>query len=122
MLTSSIPVLRAADYPRARAFWTGVLGFAVAEEGGDPPRFGIFKKDSATVFVDAWHGPDPDRTQAWRAYFHTEAVDALAEAVRAAGHPIEDLRDAVYGMRELTLRDPDGNLLCFGQDIDEAEA
>ena len=55
MLRSAIPVLRAADYPRARAFWTGVLGFEIGEEGGDPPRFGIFHKEGATVFVDAWH-------------------------------------------------------------------
>ena len=55
-LTSSIPVLRVADYPAARAFWTDAMGFTVGEEGGTPPRFGIFHRDKATVFVDAWHG------------------------------------------------------------------
>jgi len=115
-LTSAIPVLRCADYPRARAFWTDILGFTVVEEGGDPARFGIFRKDGATVFVDAWHGPDPEPSAAWRAYFHTDAVDDLAAMVAARTYPAEGPRDAVYGMRELTLRDPDGNLLCFGQD------
>ena len=28
-LSSSIPVLRVSDYPRARAFWTRTLGFSV---------------------------------------------------------------------------------------------
>jgi len=115
-LDSAIPVLRSADYPRARAFWTG-LGFRVAEEGGDPPRFGIFKRDAATVFVDAWHGGDPEPHRGWRVYFHTPDVDALATAFRAAGAEVAGPRDTVYGMREVTLRDPDGNLLCFGQDI-----
>ena len=116
-VTSSIPVLRSADYPRARAFWTDVLGFSVGEEGGDPARFGIFHREKATVFVDAWHGADAEEPAAWRAYFHTDTVDALAEEFCGKGADVEGPRDAVYGMREITLRDPDGNLLCFGQDV-----
>ncbi len=116
-LSSAFPVLRAADYPRAKAFWTDMMGFAVAEEGGDPPRFGIFRKEAATVFVDAWHGPDAELSNGWRAYFHTDAVDALARGIRTRGYPCDGPVNAVYGMRELTLRDPDGNLLCFGMDI-----
>ncbi|MEL7116736.1 MAG: glyoxalase superfamily protein [Pseudomonadota bacterium] len=116
-LTSSIPVLRSGDYPRARAFWTDVLGFDIAEEGGDPPRFGIFKRDAATVFVDGWHGPDVEAAPLWRAYFHTDDVDGLAKDLVAKGVAVDGPKDTVYGMREITLRDPDGNLLCFGQDI-----
>ena len=116
-LTSSVPVLRSADYPRARAFWTETLGFAVAEEGGTPPRFGIFRSGKAVVFVDAWHGPDPSPHAGWRAYFHCDDVDALAADLATRGYPAEGPRNAVYGMREVMLRDPDGNLLCFGQDI-----
>ena len=116
-LTSSVPVLRSADYPAARAFWTGILGFTVGEEGGTPPRFGIFHSGKAVVFVDAWHGPDPAQHMGWRAYFHCDDVDALAASLAAIGYPADGPRNAVYGMRELTLRDPDGNLLCFGHDI-----
>jgi hypothetical protein len=58
-LSSAIPVLRVADYPRARAFWSAMIGFALGEEGcHHPPRFGIFHRDAATVFVDACHGAD----------------------------------------------------------------
>ena len=114
MPQSAIPVLRAADYPRARAFWTEVLGFAVAEEGGDPARFGIFKKGAATVFVDAWHGADDTPSPAWRAYFHVEDVDGLAAALEWSD--VEGPETKPYGMRELVVIDPDGNRLCFGQD------
>ncbi len=116
-LASSIPVLRSGDYPTARSFWTLTMGFTLGEEGGEPPRFGIFHRGRATVFVDAWHGADTGFSAAWRAYFHTEDVDALAEELRGRGAAIEGPRDAVYGMREITVRDPDGNLLCFGQEI-----
>ena len=117
-LESAIPVLRVADYPRARAFWMDILAFDLREEGGDPPRFGIFAKEAARVFVDAWHGADAEPSPGWRAYFHTDDVDALARELAAKGYAAEGPRNAVYGMRELVVVDPDGNRLCFGQDIE----
>lgn len=116
-LTSSVPVLRVADYPRARAFWTDTLGFTVGEEGGDPARFGIFHRDQATVFLDAWHGADPGPFGGWRAYFHTPDIDALAQVLVSAGATPRGPEDKVYGMREIEIEDPEGNTLCFGQDI-----
>jgi catechol 2,3-dioxygenase-like lactoylglutathione lyase family enzyme len=120
-LTSSIPVLRVADYPAARAFWLETMGFTLGEEGGTPPRFGTFHSDAATVFVDGWHGPDAEQHAGWRAYFHCDDVDILAASVTASGYPFEGPRNTVYGMRELTLRDPAGNLLCFGQHLPTPE-
>ncbi len=116
-LESSIPVLRSSDYAASRDFWTRRLGFSVGEEGGDPPRFGIFHRDGATVFIDAWNGADFEPSPGWRAYFHTDDVDGLADELRERGVTVEGPKDAVYGMREMTLRDPDGNSLCFGQDL-----
>ncbi|MBT8417952.1 MAG: VOC family protein [Silicimonas sp.] len=114
-LTSSIPVLRVSDYSRARAFMTDTLGFRVGEEGGAPPRFGIFHRDSATVFVDSWHGADAQPSPGWRAYFHVEDVDAFAASIDWPG--TEGPEDKVYGMRELVVIDPDGNRLAFGMEI-----
>lgn len=115
-LTSSVPVLRAADYPATRDMLCA-LGFEIAEEGGDPPRFGIFRQDRAQVFVDAFHGADAAPAPCWRAYFHTDDVEAIGTRARAAGLPTEGPVDTVYGMREVTVTDPDGNRLCFGQDV-----
>lgn len=116
-LTSSIPVLRVADYPRARAFWIQTMGFSQGEEGGDPPRFGMFHRGGATVYVDAWHGADDPPSPGWRAYMHTGDVDALAQELAERGYDgAEGPRDTVYGMRELVVTDPDGNRVCFGQD------
>ncbi|MCR9086131.1 MAG: hypothetical protein NXH97_05205 [Rhodobacteraceae bacterium] len=115
-LTSSVPVLRASDYPATRDMLLA-LGFRIVEEGGDPPRFGIFRQDAATVFVDGWHGHDTVPAPCWRAYFHCDDVESFATRARAAGVPAEGPVDAVYGMREVTVTDPDGNRLCFGQDI-----
>ena len=86
------------------------------EEGGDPPRFGIFVRDAATVFVDAWHGPNPAPHGAWSAYFHCDDVAGLAADLRARDYPCDGPTQTVYGMVEVSLRDPDGNKLCFGQE------
>lgn len=117
MLTSVTPVLRVADYPRAREFWTLKLGFLVGEEGGDPPRFGVLHRDAARLFLDAWHGPDQTPSPGWRAYFHVSDVDDLAEALRRADCTFEGPANAPYGMREIVVTDPDGNRVCFGMDI-----
>ena len=90
----STPVLRSADYPRSRAFFVDLLGFDVVEEGGEPPRFGIFKRGNAFFFVDAWHGgPTPSPT-VWSAYVHVANLQALHDSYAAAGveisRPVDD--------------------------------
>ena len=116
---SSTPVLRSTDYVRSRTFFTDVLGFSIVEEGGEPPRFGIFARDRATIFVNAWDGGPPPSPGGWDAYIHVDDVDALHEAVSAAGAKVTRTPEVtVYGMREFEIQDPDGNLLCFGVDAE----
>ncbi len=44
----------------------------------------------------------------------------LAAEFGAAGVDIsKSLHDAVYGMREFGVTDPDGNVLCFGEELDD---
>lgn len=112
------PVLRTGDYPAARAFYVDVLGFECCEEAGDPVvGFGIFRRGQARVFVEAWSGPEAPYDR-WRAYFHVSSVDDLAREIRAAGGTLlKDPYVTEYGMRELEIADPDGNVLGFGADI-----
>lgn len=118
-MTSATPVLRSNDYERSRSFYADGLGFKVIEEGGDPPRFGIFKRDGAVVFVDAWNGADKVPSDSWSAYIHVADLTAFATDVEQAGVIIsKPLHDTVYGMREFEITDPDGNIICFGEDMD----
>ena len=115
-LSSGIPVLRVSDYGRARAFWVDTLGFEVMEEAGEPVTgFGILRRDRAQVFLVAWDGPEAAYS-GWRAYFHTDALDDLAETLRERGARFDGPALTEYGMREIEVSDPDGNRLCFGQD------
>ena len=63
----SNPVVKSSDYPRSRAFYVDQLGFSVVEEGGEPLRFGIFKRGKAFLFVDAWNGGPMPNLAAWSA-------------------------------------------------------
>ena len=114
----STPVLRVADYPRARAFYVDQLGFEVVEEGGDPPRFGILRRDRAYLFLDAWQGgPSEQNPAVWSAYFHVTEIERVAAELEARGITLaKPVHETAYGMVELELRDPDGNTLCFGAD------
>ena len=50
-------------------------------------------------------------------YFYPEDVNGLHAEIKGKGYQVTDLRDTFYEMREFDLRDPDGNLLCFGQHV-----
>ena len=115
-LTSSVPVLRVSDYPRARAFWRDVLQFDVVEEAGDPVTgFGIYRSGHATVFLTAWDGPEASYDR-WRAYFHTTDLDGIVTRLSDSDVGFKGPTVTEYGMREVEVADPDGNVVCFGQD------
>lgn len=122
----STPVLRSADYERSKAYYVDKLGYTVVEEGGDPARFGIFRRDKSVLFVDAWNGGPlwrpgnggpPAHPGGWEAYVHVRGLDDLAAVLAAAGANVtRDVQLTVYGMREFDVTDPDGNVICFGED------
>lgn len=116
---NATPVLGSGDYGRSRRFYTDVLGFDIIEEGGEPARFGIFRRGRATLFVDSWKGPPTPTPGKWEAYIHVTDLTALLDEMESRKAPItRPMEETVYGMREFEVTDPDGNILCFGEDAD----
>ena len=113
-LTHATPVVRTADYDRAKKFYEERLGFDCVEEGGDPPRFGIFERQGARIFVNGWPSKVV-RGEGWDAYFHVHRLDGWIEQIRARGLEVPAAVVKPYGQREIELADPDGNRLCFGE-------
>ncbi len=111
----STPVVRTADYPRAREFYRDALGFECVEEGGDPPRFGIFERDGAMIMVNGWQPPPPHPGAGFDAYFHVHNLDGFRNGLVRAGVEVPEITLKVYDQREFELRDPDGNIVCFGE-------
>ena len=117
MFRRSTPVLKSGDYPRSRAYYTETLGYTVVEEGGTPARFGIFERGKSVLFIDAWHGAPTPVPGAWAAYVHVTGIDALAADYAAASANVtRPVENTTYGMREFEVTDPDGNVICFGED------
>ncbi len=113
--THASPVLRVSDYVRARAFYTDLLGFEVGEEAGDPVGFGILRAGAAQVFLTSWDGPEAEYDR-WRVYLYPQDLDALLAHIVARGGTYSGPNVTEYGMREAEVTDPDGNVLCLGED------
>ncbi|MFL4471888.1 VOC family protein [Tateyamaria armeniaca] len=114
--TNATPVLRVSDYQRARAFYTDILGFEVMEEAGEPiVGFGILRAGAAQVFLMAWDGPEAEYKR-WRVYLYPQDLDARLAQIAEAGGTHTGPVVTEYGMREAEVTDPDGNVICLGED------
>ena len=114
--TNATPVLRVSDYQRAKAFYVDVLGFEVTREAGEPVvGFGILRAGAAQIFLMAWNGPDATYEH-WRVYLYPQDFAAQLAHIEAHGVAVSGPTVTDYGMREVEVTDPDGNVICLGED------
>lgn len=121
------PLLQVFDMPRSIAFYLDVLGFHVRQTNdagaGDRCDWAMLQRDGSTLMLNTAYeadkrpaAPDPKRIAAHRdvgLYFSCAELDAVYEHLRAHGISADPPRVAPYGMRQLSLRDPDGYGLCL---------
>jgi uncharacterized glyoxalase superfamily protein PhnB len=115
-ITSACPVLAALDPTAAAAWYCKALGFRLLADHGD---YAIVGRDA--IEVHFWKSADRTIAENTSAYFRCADVDALYATMLAArnGGRIAAPQDRPWGMREFYVWDPDGNLLKFGQRLDE---
>ena len=120
----SAPVLEVSDVRRSEAFYTEKLGFRCHGTWGDPPDFCIVQRGKVTIMLDRSRDESsPPVNQYWAAYVYVADVEALHREFEAAGVPIvRGPEDMPYGCRDFDVRDPDGHLIGFGQDLDPTPA
>jgi catechol 2,3-dioxygenase-like lactoylglutathione lyase family enzyme len=112
------PILPCRDVAAAEGFWLR-LGFVTVYRDED---YLLMEREGAEVHF--WRNPalDPARNDAG-AYLRPSDVDALDAQWGALGLPeagiprLERAEDKPWGMRELALVDPDGNLIRAGQEM-----
>lgn len=108
-----IPVFHVKDVDAATRFYTQVLGFVQSF------RFGTYvglKMGSCELHIcpSGEHHRPPG---VGNAYIICDEVDDYFAKIKAAGAvPKSEPRDAMYGMRDFVIFDPDGNQLSFGCD------
>ncbi len=122
-LVSSCPHFLVRDVLAAGEYYEKKLGFRVPEYWGDPPGFAMPQRDGFIVMLNQGErlAPRPNGTEEiWDAYFWCTGLAELYEEFQAAGadimHGPQDRE--LYGMREIAVRDVDGYMLVFAEDLE----
>jgi catechol 2,3-dioxygenase-like lactoylglutathione lyase family enzyme len=115
-LQSICPILPSCDLDATRAFW-GRLGFQDA--GEDHDDYLILARDGVELHFFLWPAHDPDQCYAG-AYLRVSDPATLDAEWGASDLPTSGIprlirvEDKPWGMRELAVIDPDGNLIRVG--------
>lgn len=123
------PWVNCRDMPTSFRFYTEVLGFdVVVAPDPDPASFdsrhATLRGYGGILHLDS-HSRDGPFGHSF--YVRTENIDALVKTLLANGLPPDSTSDhphlrlgpvdQTWGMREITLTDPDGNRITFGEEI-----
>ncbi|KZM51000.1 VOC family protein [Labrenzia sp. OB1] len=111
------PVFPVSNVAGAVAYYRDKLLFDVrfewADKDGDPVRYAILGRDKIELHLTAGDNP-----HARTAYCFVDGVDGYyALASNAGANITEDIVDQPWEMREFETRDPDGNVLLFGEHL-----
>ena len=117
------PVFLVRDVIAAHAYYADKLGFRSPRMWGEPPTFCIPQRDGMEIMLNQVAAgdqflPNGHFDGRWSAYFWVADADALyAEFTGSGADVICEPEDQVYEMREFMVRDLDGHVLAFGNDI-----
>lgn len=125
-LANLIPILGVADVGKTIKFYEDALKFEVKNtyEHEGILVWAFLQSREVELMVEAHeeqvsnnsHQLEKDTTL----YFYPDDVEELHALLKTQGYPVSDRRVTFYGMKEFHLQDPNGYLLCFGQETDES--
>lgn len=115
----SMPILQSTDVEASIDFYEQGLGFSCAgkwtnDDGGTD--FAIVQLNEITLGIQ--RSENVASSTAWAAYLYVADIGAYRDQIQANAVPLHrELEVKFYGCHDLDVRDPDGNILCFGQDM-----
>lgn len=116
MILQNHLVLAVHDLDASAGFFRQ-LGFA---ESNRPPGWVFLSRDNTMVML----GECPDSLLAadlgdhsYVAYFRVDDADAHHDAAASAGLDVAAAEDKPWGMREFTVRSPEGHRITIGQPL-----
>ena len=126
------PLLQVYDMPKAVHFYRDVLGFELVGNSpivkspiqGEYFHWAMLRRNGTTIMLNTAYDegerpsqPDPPRVAAHAdtaLYFGCDDVDSVCDHVRPLGIKVlQKPENMHYGMRRLTIEDPDGYNICF---------
>jgi uncharacterized glyoxalase superfamily protein PhnB len=115
-LNRVVPLLWTTDLDKTISFYQQMLGFDCVNriEG-----WAVLKKDEVELMLSLPNAHEPfDKIQLTGSfYFHPDNVDELWQQLKDKATIVYPLEDFTYGMREFAIRDNNGYILQFGQEI-----
>ena len=117
------PYFLVADVRLAAEYYRDKLGFEIGPYFLEPPVFVILQRDGAAIQLSRHQGDHAGSNRRWSAeaydaYIWVDDVDALYRGfTEKQADVIESPRLKEYGMKEMDVRDPDGYIIRWGQDI-----
>jgi uncharacterized glyoxalase superfamily protein PhnB len=118
------PILYVEAIEPCLGFWIDKLGMKKIVEvpEGDRLGFAIFEKDGAELMLQTHESAAKDAPElnhvASSSIIFVEVEDFEALLKQVEGLPVlMAVRDTFYGMREIGVREPGGNAVCFAAKI-----
>jgi uncharacterized glyoxalase superfamily protein PhnB len=123
------PFFLVADVTKAAEFYRDRLGFKIIGYFfEDPPVFAMVGRDDRIIMLSLMEGSRGGSNRGYKgealdAYLWTDDVDAIyAELQQNHVDIVMPPTLRIYGMKELQIRDLDGYVLCFGEDVPSTDA
>lgn len=108
------PVLLVPDVPATAAFYRRVLGFRSDPGTGTPEYTVVWRDNAALHLARGEHVPSGVRL-----FFRVRDVNVLHQEVVGRGVAIDvPIETRAYGVRDFSIRDPNGVMIVLGQDWD----
>jgi uncharacterized glyoxalase superfamily protein PhnB len=114
-----MPVLKVTDLERATAFYTGVLGFKVCWKNANDGGGDNVMLESGATSVLLSTGSHLGETPAFTGtlYFNMSGVQELFERIKDQVEIVWPLETMEYGQKEFGIRDRDGYVLAFAEEL-----
>ena len=119
------PLLQVFDMPTAIAFYRDLLGFDLVSTSKLGEHFGwaLLTLNGTELMLNTAYEDDerPSAPDSYRVCAHADTtlffscpdLDGAYDHLRAKGLDVNKPVVRSYGMRQLSLKDPDGYFLCF---------
>lgn len=109
-MTCGRPILRVENLKSSQAYYRDKLGFEVDWDHGDPPSFGSVSRGELVLFQCEHCEMGPTWTMTFM-----ENIDRYHHELVKRGAIVKmPPTDMPWGLREMQVADPDGNVIRFG--------
>jgi uncharacterized glyoxalase superfamily protein PhnB len=117
-LNQFVPVLWTHDLDKTIAFYQALLDFECVNRR-DADGWAMLRNDEVELMLSLPNAHEPfDKIQFTGSfYFHPENVDELWQQLKDKATVVYPIENFDYGMREFAIRDNNGYILQFGQEI-----